>query len=109
MIRSDFDISDEEFDKVSKPFVDEIKKYIRDNIIYGYMAFYIATGYNKDALFKGTLSGVFNAALDDMCELDFGSSADIAILKSILQEKYNLLLTSDTNLEIEEIQKQDQN
>lgn len=109
MIRSDFDISDEEFDKVSKPFVDEIKKYIRDNIIYEYMAFYIAAGYNKDALFKGTLSGVFNAALDDLCELDFGSSADVAILKSILQEKYNLLLTSDTNLEIEEIQKQDQN
>lgn len=109
MIRSDFDISDEEFDKVSKPFVDEIKKYIRDNIIYEYMAFYIATGYNKDALFKGTLSGVFNAALDDLCELDFGSSADIKKLKSILQEKYDLLLTSDTNLEIEKIQKQDQN
>lgn len=109
MIRSDFDISDEDFYKVSKPFVDEIKKYIGENIIYEYMAFYIATGYKKDALFKGTLGGVFNAALDDLCELDFGSSADIKKLKSILQEKYDLLLTSDTNLEIEEIQKQDQN
>lgn len=73
MIRSDFDISDEDFYKVSKPFVDEIKKYIGENIIYEYMAFYIATGYKKDALFKGTLGGVFNAALDDLCELDFGS------------------------------------
>lgn len=108
MIRSDFDISDEDFNKVCQPFMDEIKRYVKDNIIYEYMAFYIAVGYQKDALFKGTLSGVFNAALDDLCEIDFGSSADIKKLKSILQDKYNLLLTSDTNLEIEEIQKQDQ-
>lgn len=108
MIRSDFDISDEDFNKVCQPFMDEIKRYVKDNIIYEYMAFYIATGYDKDALFKGTLSGVFNAAIDELCEIDFGSCDDIKILKSILQEKYNLLLTSDTNLEIEEIQKQDQ-
>lgn len=103
MIRSDFDISDEEFDKVSKPFSDALDEYLRDYFIDDYMAFYIAKGYQMDALFDGTLSGVFNAAIDSVCNINFGSTEDIERLKAILKDKYNLLLTSDTHLEIEEI------
>lgn len=108
MIRSDFDISDDDYAKVSEPFVNSINKYLKDTFIDDYIAFYIASGYNMDALFKGSLSGVFNAAVDSLCDIQFGSDEDIKRLKAILKDKYNLLLTSDTELEIEEIQKEDQ-
>ena len=103
MIRSDFDISEEDYDKVSIPFGDALDEYLRNNFICDWMAFYIARGYQMDALFKGTLSGVFNAAIDSICDIKFGSTADIERLKAILKDKYNLLLTSDTHLEIKEI------
>ena len=54
-------------------------------------------------LYEGTLSGVFNAAIYSVCDIKFGSTEDIERLKAILKDKYNLLLTSDTHLEIEEI------
>lgn len=103
MIRSDFDISDEDFDKISKPFAEAITRYVKDNFIYEYMAFYISSGYKMSALFEGALSGTFNAAIDEFCDVRFGSAEDIERLKVILKDKYNLLLTSDTRLEIEEI------
>ena len=103
MIRSDFDISEEDYDKISIPFGNALDEYLRDNFIYDWMAFYIARGYQMDALFKGTLSGVFNAAIDSICDIEFGSDEDIEKLKVILKDKYNLLLISDTHLEIEEI------
>ncbi len=103
MFRTDFDITDEEFEKVSKPFTDAVDDYLQNNFILDYIAFYLATGFRKSALFKGTLSGVFNAAIDELGDLKFGSDEDIRKLKGILQDKYHLLLTSDTDLEIEEI------
>ncbi len=105
MIRKDFDIDDDEFEKVSKPFTDAVDDYLQKNFILDYIAFYIATGFRKSALFKGTLSGVFNAAIDELGDLQFGSANDIERLREILKDKYNLLLTSDTDLEIEEIRK----
>lgn len=103
MIRSDFDISEEDYDKISIPFGNALDEYLRDNFIYDWMAFYIAMGYKMDVLFAGSLSGVFNAAIDSVCDIKFGSTEDIERLKAILKDKYNLLLTSDTHLEIEEI------
>lgn len=108
MIRSDFDISDEDFAEINLPFTEDVHQYLRENFIFEYIAYYIATGYRKDALWAGKLSGLFNSAIDDLCGLQFGLNGDIERLRTILKEKYNLLLISDEDLEIEEIQKQDQ-
>ncbi len=105
MFRTDFDMDDDEFEKVSKPFTDAVDDYLQKNFILDYIAFYIATGFRKSALFKGTLSGVFNAAIDELGDLQFGSTNDIERLREVLKNQYNLLLTSDTDLEIEEIRK----
>lgn len=105
MIRNDFDISDEDFDKMNKPFEKAIGNYVKNNFIDEYMAFYIASGYNMSALFEGSLGGVFNAAIDDLCSIHYGSKEDIVKLKQLLEQKYNLRLTSDTRLEIEEIKR----
>nr|MBP3259269.1 hypothetical protein [Bacilli bacterium] len=107
MIRSDFDISDEDFDKMNKPFEEAIDNYVKNNFIDEYMAYYIASGYNMSALFEGSLNGVFNAAIDDLCSIQYGSKEDIEKLKQLLKEKYNLILRSDTRLEIEEIKRTD--
>lgn len=108
MIRSDYDISDADFEEINQPFTEDVHQYLRENFIFEYIAYYIATGYRKDALWAGKLSGLFNSAIDDLCGLQFGLNGDIELLRTILKEKYNLLLTSDEDLEIEEIQKQDQ-
>ncbi len=108
MIRTDYDISDEDFEEVNQPFIENIHNYVRENFIFEYLAYYIATGYRKDALWAGKLNGLFNGAIDELCGLQFGLNGDIERLRSILKDKYNLILTSDVDLEIEEIQKQDQ-
>lgn len=108
MIRTDYDISDEDFEEVNQPFIEDIHQYVRNNFIFEYLAYYIATGYRNDALQAGKLSRLFNGAIDELCGLQFGLNGDIERLREILKDKYNLLLTSDVDLEIEEIQKQDQ-
>lgn len=55
MIRTDYDISDKDFEKINQPFMEDITKYVRDNFIFDYLAYYIATGYRKDALWAGNL------------------------------------------------------
>ena len=100
MIRTDYDICNEDYDKISIPFDSTINKYIKDNLLDDFIAFYIAKGYQMDALFKGSL--------DSLCNIKFGSAEDISRIKTILRDKYNLLLTSDTELEIEEIVKEEQ-
>ena len=108
MIRTDYDICNEDYDKISIPFDSTINKYIKDNLLDDFIAFYIAKGYQMDALFKGSLEGVFIGAVDSLCNIKFGSAEDISRIKTILRDKYNLLLTSDTELEIEEIVKEEQ-
>lgn len=103
MIRSDYDISDEDFVAVDEPFKEAVDKYLYDNVIHDYIAFYIASGYNLSALWKGSLSGLFNGAIDDLSSVHFGSKEDINRVRDILKSRYKLLLTSDTELEIEEI------
>ncbi len=105
MIRMDYEISDEDFEKVNQPFIEDIHQYLRENFIFEYLAYYIDTGYRKDALWAGKLSGLFNGAIDELCGLQFGLNGDIERLRAILKNKYNLLLTSDEDLEIEEISK----
>ena len=105
MIRMDYEISDEDFEKVNQPFIEDIHQYLRENFIFEYLAYYIATGYRKDALWASKLSGLFNGAIDELCGLQFGLNGDIERLRAILKNKYNLLLTSDEDLEIEEISK----
>ena len=87
MIRTDVNISEEDYAKISKPFSEELTRYVKDNFIDDYVAFYIAMGYKMDVLFAGSLSGIFNAALDSLCSLQFGSDEDIKKLKAILKDK----------------------
>lgn len=105
MIRMDYEISDEDFEKVNQPFIEDIHQYLRENFIFEYLPYYIDTGYRKDALWAGKLSGLFNGAIDELCGLQFGLNGDIERLREILKDKYNLLLTSDVDLEIEDISK----
>lgn len=105
MIRTDYDISDEDYNKVSVPFDKALCKYIQERFLDEYMAYYIAEGYNMSALFKGSLTGVFNAAIDSLCNIQYGTKEDIEHLKLILKNRYNLILDSDTELVINEIKK----
>ena len=108
MIRNNFDVSDDEFHAIVEPFDKEIKKYIKENILYDYLAFYLATGYNLDALWEGILVAHLNSAIDDLCAIHFRNDFDYSLVNKILKEKYNLEIINDTPLEIQSIKKQDQ-
>ncbi len=102
MIRTSMDdISDEEFDKIVFPFDEAITKYI-DNMVYDYMAYYIATGYKMSAIWNSSLKAHCNSSMDNISSID---NFDYNKIKEILKEKYKLKIVNDEQLEIEEIKK----
>ena len=100
MIRMDYDISDEDFEEVNQPFIEDIHQYVRNNFIFEYLAYYIATGYRNDALWAGKLSGLFNGAIDELCGLQFGLNGDIERLREILKDSFNYLFRCFINISL---------
>ena len=70
MIRNEFDITDAEFNKIVKPFDDLIYDYIYNNILYDFVAFYIARGYQMDAIWECNLSAQVSSAIETLCNIN---------------------------------------
>lgn len=103
MIRNDYDLSDEDFDNVIKPFDKALREYV-NNFVHEYLAFYLATGFKLDALWEGTLSGHISSALDGLCEIPINDS-DVSKVREIMKNKYSLILTDNEQIEILDIKK----
>lgn len=101
MIRNDFDITDEEFNKIVKPFDDLIDEYIYGNFLYDFVAFYIAKGYQLNAMWESSLSAHVNSAIETLSCIDVDKKFDYKKLKKILEKEYSLIITNDTPLTIE--------
>lgn len=108
MIRNDFDISDEEFTKVTKPFDTLIHDFVRDNFIYTFAAFYLANGYRMDAIWEGNLSSILYGAMDSLVISDFIEELDYDVLKLILKRQYGIVIKNEEPLEIVDTKKEDQ-
>ena len=101
MLRNDFNISDDEFYKITKPFEEALTKYILNTFIYEYLAFYISKGVELNALWEGNLKGHIYAAFDSIYEIEYKNKLDYNILKNTLKEKYNINLTNNKPIKIE--------
>ena len=103
MIRHDCsDIDEETFLNYVVPASDTVKKYVVDNFLYDYVAFYLATYYKMDAMWECKMEQEVNSALCSLCNYE-NTELDYKKIKNILREKYQINITNEIPLEIEEL------
>ena len=103
MIRHDCsDIDEETFLNYVVPASDTVKKYVVDNFLYDYVAFYLATYYKMDAVWECKMEQEVNSALCSLCNYE-NTELDYEKIKNILREKYQINITNEIPLEIEEL------
>ena len=105
MIRTDFnDIDDDTFLNVLLPAENKITDYVMDTFIYDYLAFYIATKYNMDAMWTCSIKQEINSALSALCNFE-EADIDYKKVKAILLKEHHLKITQDNPIQIEGIKK----
>lgn len=108
MFRTDFGISDKDFDKVSKPFVKDLDLFFYEyrNLLTEFVAYYIAKGLEHNTLWVGNLDGFINGATDTLSEYVIDSNVDKKLLKQILMDNYSLKVIGETPLQVKIIKKE---
>lgn len=103
MFRNDFGkLSDDEFLEVVEPHNKAISDYIKNNVLYDFVAFYIAKGYELNALWEENLTVHVNSAIEHLSAIEFKNQYDYDILKFILEKKYSLVITNENPLKVKE-------
>lgn len=102
MFRKDFEtIPDDEFLELVEPHNVAISEYINKNILYEFVAFYIAKGYELNALWEENLTSHVNSAIEHLSAVEFKNSYDYDKLKKVLEEQYSLIVVNDSPLQVE--------
>ncbi len=105
MIRKNVeDISDEEFEKVLKPFIDNYDEYIESYIIPEVVAYYIANSYYRNSMWETSFIREYNTAKDlinSYCEDYEKVKAEIF---KLLRVKYALIIVNEDPLEFKKIE-----
>ena len=58
------DISDDEFEAVLKPFLDDYDIFIYSYVMPEIIAYYIANAFNRNSMYSGTFNQHYNSAKD---------------------------------------------
>ena len=88
--RNGKDIIDEEFLNIILPFENVLEEYFINNIVYEFVAFYLAKGYEMSALWECTLEQQVNSALTRFTDPLLDGIFDYDKLDKILKDKYKL-------------------
>ena len=106
MIRksTDGDISDEEFEQVLKPFLDDYDNFILSYIMPEVIAYYIANSYYRGAMYEGSFLQHYNSA-KDLINL-FGEDYEQmkAEVFKLLKIKYALIVVNEDPLDLKQIE-----
>lgn len=103
MIRHDCsDIDEETFLNYVMPANDAVKKYVIDNFLYDYVAFYLATYYKMNAMWECKMEQEVNSALCSLCNFE-DVELNYEKIKHILRTKHGLNITKEKPLQIEEL------
>ena len=94
--RNGKDITDEEFLNIIVPFENVLEEYFIDNIVYEFVAFYLAKGYEMSALWECPLQHQINSAIETLAGIRIKDKFDINKLNKILKDKYSIKII-DTN------------
>ena len=94
--RNGKDITDEEFLNIILPFENVLEEYFINNIIYKFVAFYLAKGYETSALWECPLQHQINSAIETLADIRIKNKFDNNKLHKILKDKYSIKII-DTN------------
>lgn len=104
-LRTDYDILDDEFENVSKPFDDELDSWFEKHreLIDEFVAFYIARGIENNAIWEGAFSGLVNGAVDTLASYFVDDNFNRKNLDVILSSKYGYRLIQEKPMIFEKI------
>lgn len=94
------DISDDEFEAILKPFIEDYDDFVISYIMPEVIAYYIANSYYRGSMYEGSFLQHYNSA-KDLINL-FGEDYEQvkAEVYKLLKIKYALLITNENPLEI---------
>ena len=101
---TDEDISDEECEKVIDLFYDNYDSYLEEYVIPEVIAFYIASSFYRNAMWKATFEQLFNSAFDTfnlMCRNYKKMKAEVI---KLLKLKYSLEIINEDPLDFKIIE-----
>lgn len=104
-LRTDYDILDDEFDDVSKPFDDELDSWFENHrdLIDEFVAFYIARGIENNAIWDGAFDGLINSAVETLASYFVDSNINRSKLDKILLDKYGYKIIKESPMIFEKI------
>jgi hypothetical protein len=85
------DISDEEFEKILKPFYDDYDNFVISYILPEVIAYYIANSYYRGSMYEGSFLQHYNSVKDliNLCVEDYETVKNEVY--KLLKIKYSLL------------------
>lgn len=98
------DISDEEFNAILKPFLDNYDEYIESYVIPEVIAYYIANSYYRNAMYEGTFIQHYNSARDLLNLFGENYEQVKAEVFKLLRLKYSLIIVNEKPLDIKKIE-----
>ena len=94
--RNGKDITDEEFMNIILPFENVLEDYFIKNIVYEFVAFYLAKEYEMSALWECPLQHQINSVIETLVGIRIKDKFDNNKLLKILKDKYSIKII-DTN------------
>ena len=94
--RNGKDITDEEFLNIILPFENVLEEYFINNIVYEFVAFYLAKGYEMSALWECPLQHQINSAIETLAGIRIKDKFDNNKIHKILKHRYSIKII-DTN------------
>ncbi len=98
------DISDEEFEKVLRPFVDNYDEFVVSYIMPEVIAYYIANSYYRNAMYEGSFLQHYNSAKDLINLFGEDYEKTKAEVFKLLRVKYALEVINENPLDFKKIE-----
>ena len=98
------DITEEEFNTVLKPFIDNYDEYLESYVLPELIAYYMANAYYRNAMYETTWIQEFNSARDILNIETIDDEKVSAEVKKLLKIKYALEVISDNPLDFKRIE-----
>lgn len=100
------DISDEEFNAILKPFLDNYAEYIESYVMPEVIAYYMANSYYRNAMYEGSFLQHYNSAKDLINMFGENEEKVKDEVFKLLRVKYVLSITNENPIEIKKIEYQ---
>ena len=98
------DISDEEFNAILKPFLDNYAEYIESYVMPKVIAYYMANSYYRNAMYEGSFLQHYNSASDMFNLVSKNYKKTKAEVVKLLRLKYALEIISEDPLDFKRIE-----